>query len=90
LIIIYSKIGKREGRIIILLTEGKEVSSYECSLNMKNKIYRIIENGAKNFKFYQNNPLMIPEVCFLLIVFYGEHQTRKKLIIDFRAETSFF
>lgn len=56
-------IGKREGRIIILLTEGKEVASYECSLSAKNKIYKIIENGAKNFKFYPNNPLMMPKVC---------------------------
>ena len=52
---------KREGRIIILLTEGREELLYKMSLSMKKNIYKIILNGQKNFKFYQNNPLMIPK-----------------------------
>ena len=52
---------KRAGRIIVLLTEGKEEQSYKTSLAKKSSIYKIITNGSKNFKFYQNNPLMIPK-----------------------------
>lgn len=51
---------KREGRIIILLTEGKEEGSYKTSLSKKKNIYKIILNGQKHFQFYQNNPLMVP------------------------------
>ena len=52
---------KREGHIVVLLTEGKEENSYKTSLTRKKNIYKIIQNGQKNFKFYQNNPLMIPK-----------------------------
>jgi fanconi anemia group M protein len=52
---------KRAGRIIILLTEGKEEQSYQTSLAKKKSIYKIITNGSKNFRFYQHNPLMIPK-----------------------------
>ncbi len=50
---------KREGRIIILLTEGKEEASYKTSLSKKKNIYKIILNGQKHFQFYKNNPLMM-------------------------------
>jgi superfamily II DNA/RNA helicase len=52
---------KREGRIIILLTEGREEQTYKTSLAKKKNIYKIIANSNKNFKFYENNPLMIPK-----------------------------
>jgi hypothetical protein len=52
---------KREGRIIILLTEGKEENSYKTSLTKKKNIYKIIVNGQKHFQFYKDNPLMIPK-----------------------------
>ncbi len=52
---------KREGRIVVLLTEGKEVNSYESSLRSKKNIYKIVQNGAKNFQLYKNNPIMIPK-----------------------------
>lgn len=54
---------KRAGRIIILLTEGKEEMAYNASLKQKSNIYKIITNGSKNFRFYENNPLMIPIEC---------------------------
>ncbi|CAF0760948.1 unnamed protein product [Brachionus calyciflorus] len=52
---------KREGRIVVLLTEGKEEQSYKTSLSKKKNIYKVILNGQKHFQFYQNNPLMIPK-----------------------------
>jgi hypothetical protein len=51
---------KREGRIVVLLSEGKEESSYKTSLSKKKNIYNSILNGQKNFDFYKSNPLMIP------------------------------
>jgi hypothetical protein len=52
---------KREGKIAILLTEGKEEASYLQSLKKKNNIYKIISNSQKHFQFYKQNPLMIPK-----------------------------
>jgi hypothetical protein len=52
---------KREGKIAILLTEGKEESTYLQSLKKKNNIYKIISNSQKHFQFYKQNPLMIPK-----------------------------
>ncbi|XP_069117221.1 LOW QUALITY PROTEIN: Fanconi anemia group M protein-like [Argopecten irradians] len=52
---------KREGRIIMLVTEGKEEQIYNQSQYSKKSIHKAILNGAKSLHFYQNNPRMIPE-----------------------------
>ena len=52
---------KRAGRIIILLTEGKEEAAYNTSLSKKKNIYKTILNSAKSLKFYENNPPMLPK-----------------------------
>ena len=52
---------KREGRIIILLAEGKEEGSYNTSLSKKKNIYKTIQNSAKSLKFYPHNPPMMPK-----------------------------
>lgn len=68
---------KRAGRIIILLTEGKEEASYNKSLASKKTIYKTILNGSKNLKFYQNNPLMLPK---------GHKPTCQKMFITLQEE----
>ncbi|XP_060063063.1 Fanconi anemia group M protein-like [Ylistrum balloti] len=52
---------KREGRIIMLVTEGKEEQIYNQSQYSKKSIHKAILNGAKSLHFYQNNPRMVPE-----------------------------
>jgi len=51
---------KRQGCIAVLVSAGREEQAYNASLAKKNSMYRIITNGSRNFKFYQNNPVMIP------------------------------
>jgi len=51
---------KREGHIIVLVAAGREEQSYQASLAKKKSMYRIIMNGSRSFRFYANNPVMIP------------------------------
>ena len=75
---------KREGRIIILLTEGKEESSYLTSLSKKKNMYKHILQGSKNFQFYSNNPLMIPKgikpKCHQMFITVQKEEETKKVI----------
>ncbi|OWF50822.1 Fanconi anemia group M protein [Mizuhopecten yessoensis] len=52
---------KRQGRIVMLVTEGKEEQIYNQSQYAKKSIHKAILNGAKSLHFYQNNPRMVPE-----------------------------
>ncbi|RUS84788.1 hypothetical protein EGW08_007472, partial [Elysia chlorotica] len=51
---------KREGKIVMLVTEGKEEQIYNQSLSLKKSIHKAILNGAKSLRFYPNNPRMVP------------------------------
>ncbi|XP_076442631.1 Fanconi anemia group M protein-like [Babylonia areolata] len=51
---------KRQGRIVMLMTEGKEEQIYNHSQYTKRSIHRAILNGARTLVFYANNPRMIP------------------------------
>ncbi|GFO07356.1 ATP-dependent DNA helicase mph1 [Plakobranchus ocellatus] len=51
---------KREGKIVMLVTEGKEEQIYNQSLSSKKSIHKAILNGAKSLKFFPNNPRMVP------------------------------
>ncbi|ESO09638.1 hypothetical protein HELRODRAFT_117169 [Helobdella robusta] len=64
---------KREGRVVMLVTEGKEEQVYNTSQSHKNNIVRLIQqqqsNGNNNrnnnnnnkLQLYNNNPLMVPQ-----------------------------
>jgi Fanconi anemia group M protein len=54
---------KRQGKIVMLLTEGREVETYKRSQAIKSKVQRLILNGANNFRLYPDNPRMIPLIC---------------------------
>ncbi|GFS22054.1 ATP-dependent DNA helicase mph1 [Elysia marginata] len=51
---------KREGKIVMLVTEGKEEQIYNQSVSSKKSIHKAILNGAKSLRFYPNNPRMVP------------------------------
>ncbi|BFZ07881.1 hypothetical protein BsWGS_10920 [Bradybaena similaris] len=51
---------KRQGRIVMLVTEGKEEQIYNQSLYSKKTIHKAILNGAKSLHFYPDNPRMLP------------------------------
>ncbi|XP_013379529.1 Fanconi anemia group M protein [Lingula anatina] len=51
---------KREGRIVMLVTEGKEENIYNQSQYSKRSIHKAIMNGAKTLKFYPHSPRMVP------------------------------
>lgn len=52
---------RREGRCIILLSEGAEEQLYQRSLSKKKSILRTIVDKQHNFQFYGNSPRMIPD-----------------------------
>ncbi|XP_044517991.1 Fanconi anemia group M protein [Gracilinanus agilis] len=52
---------KREGRIVIILTEGREENAYNRSQSCKRSIYKAISGNSKTFHFYQGSPRMIPD-----------------------------
>ncbi|XP_060685277.1 Fanconi anemia group M protein isoform X1 [Hemiscyllium ocellatum] len=53
---------KRQGRIVVLLAEGREERNYNQSQCSKRNIYKtIVGNGNKSFHLYCNSPRMIPD-----------------------------
>ena len=53
---------KRDGRCVVLLTEGSEENTYKKSQTKKKSIFKtIMEKQATAFRLYPNNPIMLPE-----------------------------
>ncbi|XP_052770276.1 Fanconi anemia group M protein-like [Mya arenaria] len=52
---------KREGRIFMLVTQGKEEQIYNQSQYSKRSIHKAILNGARSLHFYQHSPRMVPD-----------------------------
>ncbi|CAE1313197.1 FANCM [Acanthosepion pharaonis] len=52
---------KRDGRIVMLVTEGKEDMIYKRSQYNKNSITKALLNGTKSLHYYQHNPRMLPD-----------------------------
>ncbi|XP_068729595.1 Fanconi anemia group M protein-like [Montipora capricornis] len=51
---------KRDGRIVILVTEGKEDQVYQRSQRSKKSIHKAVMQAAKSFDLYTENPRMVP------------------------------
>ena len=51
---------KREGRIVMLLSEGKEEQAYQKCQSSKKHIYKIVTEGRKHLNFYSDSPRMVP------------------------------
>lgn len=49
---------KRDGRIIVMLTEGKETADYEKSVNKYSKLIKELKEF--NLNLYSSNPRMLP------------------------------
>ncbi|XP_036625445.1 Fanconi anemia group M protein [Trichosurus vulpecula] len=52
---------KRQGRIVVILTEGKEECAYNRSQSCKRSIYKAVSGNRKTFHFYQGSPRMVPD-----------------------------
>ncbi|XP_078673699.1 Fanconi anemia group M protein-like isoform X2 [Branchiostoma floridae x Branchiostoma belcheri] len=51
---------KRQGRIVMLVTEGKEERIYNQSQYSKKSIHRALQGSTRSLNFYMNNPRMVP------------------------------
>ena len=51
---------KRNGRCVMLITEGKENLAYEQCLKKQKHLNHAIENARNVLQLYQNNPRMVP------------------------------
>ncbi|XP_028293473.1 Fanconi anemia group M protein isoform X2 [Gouania willdenowi] len=52
---------KRQGRIVVVLAEGKEERTYNQSQSNKRSVYKSITSNRNGFHMYQNSPRMIPD-----------------------------
>ncbi|RXM93759.1 Fanconi anemia group M protein [Acipenser ruthenus] len=52
---------KRQGRIVVILAEGREERTYNQSQSNKRSIYKTILGNKKSFHMYQSSPRMLPE-----------------------------
>ena len=51
---------KRSGRIVVIVSEGKEEQIYLKSQSNKNSIHRAIRDGCRSLQFYHNGARMVP------------------------------
>ncbi|XP_061173953.1 Fanconi anemia group M protein-like [Saccostrea echinata] len=78
---------KRQGRIVMLVTQGKEEQIYNQGVYSKKSIHKAILNSAKTLQFYQNNPRMIPEGLDpkshkMFITVKQAYKPNKEIILD--------
>uniref|UniRef100_UPI00398EBD50 Fanconi anemia group M protein isoform X2 n=1 Tax=Pristiophorus japonicus TaxID=55135 RepID=UPI00398EBD50 len=71
---------KRQGRIVVLLAEGREERTYNQSQCSKRSIYKtILGNGNKSFHLYANSPRMVPNglnpVAHKMYITTGEYES---------------
>ncbi|XP_075388221.1 Fanconi anemia group M protein [Tenrec ecaudatus] len=52
---------KRKGRIVVILSEGREEHTYNQSQSNKRTIYKAISGNRQVLHFYQESPRMVPE-----------------------------
>uniref|UniRef100_A0A668A683 ATP-dependent RNA helicase FANCM n=1 Tax=Myripristis murdjan TaxID=586833 RepID=A0A668A683_9TELE len=52
---------KRQGRIVVILAEGREERTYNQSQSNKSKVYKSIIGSKNSFQMYPNSPRMLPE-----------------------------
>ncbi|MED6233757.1 hypothetical protein ATANTOWER_016244, partial [Ataeniobius toweri] len=52
---------KRRGRIVVILTEGREERTYNQSQSNKRSVYKSITSNKNGFCMYPNSPRMLPE-----------------------------
>ncbi|XP_004436483.1 PREDICTED: Fanconi anemia group M protein [Ceratotherium simum simum] len=52
---------RRQGRIVVILTEGREERTYNQSQSNKRSIYKAISGNRQVLHFYQGSPRMVPD-----------------------------
>uniref|UniRef100_A0A671VAZ7 ATP-dependent RNA helicase FANCM n=1 Tax=Sparus aurata TaxID=8175 RepID=A0A671VAZ7_SPAAU len=52
---------KRQGRIVVILAEGREERTYNQSQSNKRSVYKSIISSKNGFHMYPNSPRMMPE-----------------------------
>ncbi|XP_008398144.1 Fanconi anemia group M protein isoform X1 [Poecilia reticulata] len=52
---------KRQGRIVVILTEGREERTYNQSQSNKRSVYKSITGNRNGFHMYPSSPRMLPE-----------------------------
>ncbi|XP_023151440.2 Fanconi anemia group M protein [Amphiprion ocellaris] len=52
---------KRQGRIVVILAEGREERTYNQSQSNKRSVYKSITENKSGFHMYPNSPRMLPD-----------------------------
>jgi Fanconi anemia group M protein len=54
---------KRDGKVVLLVTEGKEEQKHKDSTSKTKKMFKTLVNAAKKFTTYKENPRMVNPPC---------------------------
>ncbi|XP_039597307.1 Fanconi anemia group M protein isoform X2 [Polypterus senegalus] len=83
---------KRKGRIVIILSEGREERTYNQSQSTRKSIYKTILGSNKAFHMYPNSPRMVPDgvspVCHKMYITVGQYQHSEKARRSSKARKS--
>ncbi|KAL1428097.1 hypothetical protein MTO96_016990 [Rhipicephalus appendiculatus] len=83
---------KREGRIVVLLTEGREEQAYKESNYKKQNIHRAITSGRQLGNLYEASPRMVPRginpVCHRMHMTVPEYRSAKSAATSGRGTRS--
>ncbi|XP_066197441.1 Fanconi anemia group M protein [Saccopteryx leptura] len=72
---------KRQGRIVVILAEGREERTYNQSQSNKRSIYKAISGNTQVLHFYRASPRMVPnginpELCKMYVT-HGAYEPEK-------------
>ncbi|XP_076982966.1 Fanconi anemia group M protein isoform X2 [Tamandua tetradactyla] len=72
---------KRQGRIVVILAEGREERTYNQSQCNKRNIYKAISGNTQVLHFYQRSPRMVPDginpELHKMLITHGFHEPEK-------------
>ncbi|KAF6351246.1 FA complementation group M [Rhinolophus ferrumequinum] len=72
---------KRQGRIVVILAEGREERTYNQSQSNKRSIYKAISGSRQVLHFYQGSPRMVPDginpELHRMFITHGDYEPEK-------------
>nr|XP_019607284.1 PREDICTED: Fanconi anemia group M protein isoform X3 [Rhinolophus sinicus] len=72
---------KRQGRIVVILAEGREERTYNQSQSNKRSIYKAISGSRQVLHFYQGSPRMVPDginpKLHRMFITHGDYEPEK-------------
>ncbi|XP_038071924.1 uncharacterized protein LOC119740630 isoform X2 [Patiria miniata] len=85
---------KRQGRIVMLVTEGKEAAIYDRSQYSKKGIVKALQGNARSLQLYPNSPRMVPRglnpaphKMFITVKAFMNKEAKRRSAVGASSET---